>query len=298
MVGRSILVQETLDIVLLQLRADATAAGGLLNTQHSSKYRLDLMAALMYKFFLLRQPRLSPSLSSAVSTELGQKEDRPLSEAMIIHSSANPAFSPVSEAVPKIDARLCSSGEATYTDDLPVDIMGYFGAFVYAEKSHVTFDAIDVTKAMSMHGVIDVMQGEDGVPVGGSPNPSGEFTFAPIGSLLSHHGETIAFVLADTQAHANAAAKSVKVTYGDVSSSRVLKTRDATKFAGRIVSEADMEASWEVLKSSPFAQRRGLPPAKATRMGDPERTLEAGRARGMVVCGSADTPGKVCGHAL
>jgi xanthine dehydrogenase/oxidase len=123
--------QATLDVFLAQLEVDARYQGGLVERAHASSFRINTMKSFAYKFFLDGKARcvsaLPSHLLSAIATELGQKEDRPVSRATIQFGAANPALAPVSAAIPKIEGLQQSSGEATYTNDLAIDPRGYFG---------------------------------------------------------------------------------------------------------------------------------------------------------------------------
>jgi CO/xanthine dehydrogenase FAD-binding subunit len=287
-------LQQTLNNVVARLEMDAQDLGSLAKTDHSSEYRLSLMQSFMYKFFLKVAEPVPPSLMSAVATEMGHKEDRALSEAVVVCTTPDPAVLPVSEGIPKIEARICAAGEAQYIGDL--DANGYFGALVYSEFSRVIFEAMDVTKAMSMPGVVDVMKENDGLPPGGSNVLNNEFTFAPLGSELTHNGEVLGLVLADTQARANAAAKMVGITYGQMRTRRVLKTRDAKDLPDRVVTaaaRADMmlRLKKDKMRSIPRGARRLLRPKNNTK-GNPEAALQRGLQRSMVVSGQIDYPGQ------
>jgi hypothetical protein len=108
---------------------------------------------------------------------------------------------------------------------------------------------------MAMPGVKDVLDASD-VPGNNVIGFAGENVFAPIGTTLSHNGEVVGFVLADTQAHANAGAKAVRIMCDDI-----VTTNSATGFglalsaqegaaAGNFFSENEIQKTWGLLRAT------------------------------------------------
>lgn len=112
MQGRA-LDESTLALALTALEQDlATAGGGESSHFGSPGFRVQLMRALLYKFFLVAQgDPLPPRLASAVSME-----ERPASKASQTYTP-DASLSPVSQPVPKVDGLLQTTGEAVYVDD-------------------------------------------------------------------------------------------------------------------------------------------------------------------------------------
>jgi len=127
----------------------------------------------------------------------------------------DPAEYPVSEPLPKVDALLQTSGEATYTDDIPSPMGTLHAAFVVSTCANGTIQSIDASAALAAEGVVEFFSAKD-VPGNNKWGPSipDEEYFAT--STVSYCGQPIGLIVADTQAHADAAAKLVNVTYTNV----------------------------------------------------------------------------------
>eukprot|EP00058_Branchiostoma_floridae_P025128 XP_002610618.1 hypothetical protein BRAFLDRAFT_202728 [Branchiostoma floridae] len=107
------------------------------------------------------------------------------------------------------------TGEAVYTDDMP-RIQGelYLG-LVLSKKAHAKIVSIDPSEALKMAGVEMFVSAED-VPGSNITGPSimDEEVFAS--EKVTCVGQIVGAVLADTQAHAQRAAKAVVVQYEDL----------------------------------------------------------------------------------
>ncbi|GFN93063.1 xanthine dehydrogenase/oxidase-like [Plakobranchus ocellatus] len=104
------------------------------------------------------------------------------------------------------------TGEAFYMDDVPVSQAELFLGLVTSKKAHARLLNVDLSPAEGMPGVVDVIDYRD-VP---SLNEweSLEVVFAT--DEVTHEGQVIAAVVAETHAQAQRAAHCVKVTYQDL----------------------------------------------------------------------------------
>ncbi len=66
--------------------------------------------------------------------------------------TTDPSEYPVSEPLPKLSALLQTSGQAQYTDDLPITPGTLFAAFAVSSLGPATLAAIDVSEALQYPG--------------------------------------------------------------------------------------------------------------------------------------------------
>jgi xanthine dehydrogenase/oxidase len=109
------------------------------------------------------------------------------------------------------------TGEAIYCDDMPHYENELYLAFVLSTKAHARIVSIDATEALQMPGVQaffsgkDVMEGRNMI---GAVFHDEEFI---VTEKVTSQGQTLGFVLADSQPLAQRAAKCVKVVYEELS---------------------------------------------------------------------------------
>lgn len=127
-------------------------------------------------------------------------------------------MSAVGKAIPRIDGPLKTTGTATYTSD------HHFPGMLYAVPvgstvAKGTITRIDAKQAEKMPGVHKVVRKENMPPVY-RPAPDTDFTAyldehrPPFeDNVIRYYGQYVALVVADTFEQAQAAAKTIKVTY-------------------------------------------------------------------------------------
>ena len=120
------------------------------------------------------------------------------------------------------------TGKGKYTDDVRVDNQAY-AAFVRSPHAHAIVKGIDTSAALAMEGVIDVLNGEqltgDGIgniicgwaitSKDGSPMNMGAWS-ALATEKVRYVGDSVAVVIAETQAQARIAAEAVEVDYEEL----------------------------------------------------------------------------------
>ncbi|XP_043916138.1 xanthine dehydrogenase/oxidase-like [Protopterus annectens] len=121
----------------------------------------------------------------------------------------------VGRPIMHLSAERHTTGEAIYCDDIPHFENELYLAVVTSTKAHAKIIAIDAEEALKMPGVICFISAKD---VPGS-NATGhtvydETVFAE--DLVTCVGHIIGAIVADTQPHAQQAAKSVKITYEEL----------------------------------------------------------------------------------
>ncbi|KAF2299840.1 hypothetical protein GH714_004418 [Hevea brasiliensis] len=122
---------------------------------------------------------------------------------------------PIGEPITKSGSALQASGEAVYVDDIPSPGNCLYGAFIYSTKPFARVKGIEFNSKSLPDGVTALISFKD-IPKGGQ-NIGSVFSFGPeqlfAEELTQYAGEPVAFVLADTQKHADIAAKLAVVDY-------------------------------------------------------------------------------------
>uniref|UniRef100_M4EZT2 indole-3-acetaldehyde oxidase n=1 Tax=Brassica campestris TaxID=3711 RepID=M4EZT2_BRACM len=141
-------------------------------------------------------------------------------------------FQPVGEAVIKAGAAIQASGEAVFVDDIPTLPDCLHGAFIYSTEPLAKIKSISFSENVTPAGVFAVLTFKD-IPIQGQ-NIGSKTVFGP-GPLFAEEltrcaGQRIALVVADTQKHADRAAKLAVAEY-DVNNLEepILTVEDAVK---------------------------------------------------------------------
>jgi len=202
LVGKNITSSSTLSGALSTLSGEAIPDSSF----GRDAFRKNLVLAFFYKFYLSLVPNLSSQLVSAT-----QVYDRGVSGGVQSYQT-NPAEYPVSKAMPKRGAVEQTSGEAEYTEDISVPNGTLYAAFVVTEQANATISSVDASAALAMTGVVSYISAADvpGTNDGGNDVP----LFATTQALYA--GQPVGMIVADTQRHADEAAKYVTVQYKNI----------------------------------------------------------------------------------
>ncbi|KAI9665697.1 MAG: hypothetical protein M1821_003631 [Bathelium mastoideum] len=118
---------------------------------------------------------------------------------------------------PHVAALKQSTGEAQYTDDIPVQKNELYGCLVLSTKAHARILGVDASPAMDLPGVVDWIDHRD------LPSPEVNWWGAPVADEVFFAvdevftaGQPFGMVLADSAKHAEAAAKVVKIDYEEL----------------------------------------------------------------------------------
>lgn len=109
------------------------------------------------------------------------------------------------------------TGEAQYTDDIPLQRNELYGCLVLSTKAHAKILKVDAEAALDQPGVVSYVDHTDLA----SPEanwwgaPSCDETFFAVDEVFTV-GQPIGMVLADTAKHAEQAARAVKIEYEDL----------------------------------------------------------------------------------
>ncbi|KAI4382197.1 hypothetical protein MLD38_008192 [Melastoma candidum] len=191
------------------------------------EYRISLAVSYLFKFFgrLLDFPDQVPNVcldgqvcfsSEDTDGENGFQRQNPalLSSSRQIVEVNNEHF-PVGKPIKKSEAAIQASGEAVYVDDIPAPPSCLYGAFVYSTKPLARIKGIMLSSNIASSSVTALITFKD-IPKGGENIGSltifgQETLFAD--ELTRFAGERVAFVVADSQKHANMAAESSVIDY-------------------------------------------------------------------------------------
>uniref|UniRef100_A0A665VNZ2 FAD-binding PCMH-type domain-containing protein n=1 Tax=Echeneis naucrates TaxID=173247 RepID=A0A665VNZ2_ECHNA len=212
-------LSQAYDILLDELALPPSAPGG------KTEFRRSLTISFLFRFNLevlhkLREtvnlfqnviggdpperiqplPReIQPGLQEFQHVPDGQSDQDPVGRP-VMHRSA------ISQA----------TGEAVYCDDIPAADGELFLALVTSSRAHAKITKLDVSEALQLPGVADVITARD-IPgkKGRSLQGSDEELLAET-EVVSCIGQMICAVVADTRAHAKQGAAAVKVGYEDL----------------------------------------------------------------------------------
>jgi xanthine dehydrogenase/oxidase len=121
------------------------------------------------------------------------------------------------KAKPHVAAMKQVTGEAQYTDDIPVQKNELYGCLVLSTKARAKLTSVNYLPAMDLPGVVEWLDHTD------MPSPEANRWGAPVcdevffavGEVFTT-GQPIGIILADTAAHATAGARAVKVDYEEL----------------------------------------------------------------------------------
>ncbi|KAL0418394.1 UNVERIFIED_CONTAM: Indole-3-acetaldehyde oxidase [Sesamum radiatum] len=192
-------------------------------TSHSA-YRKSLAVSFLFSFLGelcggsskdLNDSLLEQAAKSNKDTNTSPMRNPPLlsSAKQVVEYSKD--YHPVGEPMTKVGAAIQASGEAVYVDDIPSPPNCLHGALICSSKPLVRVKGISFDSKPKPTGVAAVISAKDipngGENIGGTAFFGSEPLFA--GDIARFAGDVIAFVVADTQKHANFAAKTAHVDY-------------------------------------------------------------------------------------
>uniref|UniRef100_A0A6E8VPM8 FAD-binding PCMH-type domain-containing protein n=1 Tax=Anopheles coluzzii TaxID=1518534 RepID=A0A6E8VPM8_ANOCL len=212
LVGKNLFDAETIQATMNQLSNEIRPDWVLPDA--SSEYRKNLAMALYYKYLLNVAPDgtvlVKPSFRSG-----GTVLERPLSSGQQSFDTYERNW-PLTKNIPKIEALAQTSGEAKFTNDLPVQPGELYAAFVIATKPHTRIGKIDATDALKYPGVVAFYSAKD---IPGTNN----FMPASLGNQeveeifcsgeVLYHGQPVGVIVAETFNQANHAATLVNILY-------------------------------------------------------------------------------------
>ncbi|KAM8722350.1 xanthine dehydrogenase/oxidase [Acanthopagrus schlegelii] len=211
------LLQEACSSLAEEMNLDPSVPGGMVT------YRRTLTLSLFYKFYLSVLQKLR-----AQGVDVDEVPSDCLSAAEIYHPET-PSSVQVYQAVPEgrsqddavgrpmmhLSALKQATGEAVYCDDVPLYENELYLALVTSSKAHAKILSVDTSAAECMPGVVCCVFADD-IPGSNATGPIAYDETVLAQQQVTCVGHIIGAVVADTQLHAQRAAKAVRVQYEEL----------------------------------------------------------------------------------
>ena len=213
--GKSIIDPATLEGVMSALGKDFDLRFGVPGGM--ATYRKSLALGFFYRFYheILADLRVK---DLNVDEDACGEIEREISTGKKDHD-ATVAYEKkiLGKAKPHVAALKQCTGEAQYTDDIPVQKNELYGVMVLSTKAHAKILKVDASAALRLPGVFDYVDHHD------LPSPKANWWGAPncdevffaVDEVFTA-GQPIGLIVADSAKHAEAGARAVKVEYEDL----------------------------------------------------------------------------------
>lgn len=137
----------------------------------------------------------------------------------------------VGQASTHASGPLHCTGEAVYTDDVPLPPGGLHASLIMASACNVELLSIDSLVALNTPGVVAVYTHKDILKLGGDnkmgPVIHDEFVFLPIGERIHFIGQVIGVCIGETLECSEAGARAVKIKYSETTEKPIVSIEDA-----------------------------------------------------------------------
>uniref|UniRef100_A0A3Q2NQT9 Xanthine dehydrogenase n=1 Tax=Fundulus heteroclitus TaxID=8078 RepID=A0A3Q2NQT9_FUNHE len=218
------LLQEACSLLAEEMSLDPSAPGGMVS------YRRTLTLSLFYKFYLrvLQKLRLQGLSVQEVSSECLSATEvyRPETPSSVQVYQAVPEGQSLGDVVGRpimhLSALKQATGEAMYCDDVPLYENELYLALITSTKAHARILSVDAAAAERSPGVVCCLFASD---VPGS-NITGMRQDETV--FVTCVGHIVGAVVADTQLHAQRAAKAVKIQYEELEPVVTIQVRPET----------------------------------------------------------------------
>ncbi|KAM9836215.1 xanthine dehydrogenase/oxidase [Aulostomus maculatus] len=211
------LLQEVCTSLAEEMTLDPSAPGGMVT------YRRTLTLSLFYKFYLMVLLKLqrqglnaAPLRSDCLSaTEIYRPEIPSSTQIYQAVPEGRSQNDVVGLPVMHLSALKQATGEAVYCDDIPLYENELYLALVTSSKAHACILSIDPSAAEALPGVVCCVFAED-IPGSNATGPIEYDETVLAASQVTCVGHIIGAVVADTQLHAQRAAKAIRVEYEEL----------------------------------------------------------------------------------
>ncbi|XP_077369194.1 aldehyde oxidase 6 [Festucalex cinctus] len=183
-----------------------------------SEFRRSLTISFLFKFYLevLQSLRKMNVIKDVVEKMEPLPRGIQLSKQEFQHvSDGQSDQDPVGRPVIHSSAISQATGEAIYCDDLPKTDGELFLALVTSSRAHAKITNVDVSNALLLPGVFDVITAKD-IPGKKTRVISGYDEELLAQTQVSCIGQIVCAVLADTRAHAKRGASAVNISFEDL----------------------------------------------------------------------------------
>ncbi|KAJ5732781.1 hypothetical protein N7493_004262 [Penicillium malachiteum] len=215
LIGQKFTSPATLEAVMSALETDFNLPFGVPGGM--ATYRKSLAMGFFYRFYHdvlsgleVKSTDLDPDVIAEIERAIssGEKDH----EASIKYQQ-----NILGKATPHVSALKQATGEAQYTDDIPVQQNELFGCMVLSTKAHAKILSVDPSAALDIPGVVDYVDHRD------LPNPEANWWGAPVSDeqffavdKVNTAGQPIGVILATTAKIAEEGMRAVKVEYKDL----------------------------------------------------------------------------------
>lgn len=253
------------ELLLQELLLPETVPGG------QASYRMTLAASFLHKFFLqvaeevthdIEQIEENPLLFAGNLPAVPVIDSR---EGSVVHgflSEAKPRFYGVQKfpnpkvasgledkilprkgdantiqvgelgkAATHMSGALHCTGEAVYTDDVPLPPGTLQGCLVLADRCGVVFESMDTKSALAIPGVVSIVTCKDIEELGGhneiGPVIHDEKVFLQPGDMVATVGQVLGICVAESLELAEAGARATKIAYKETSEKIIVSVEDA-----------------------------------------------------------------------
>uniref|UniRef100_A0A2K6KE62 Aldehyde oxidase n=1 Tax=Rhinopithecus bieti TaxID=61621 RepID=A0A2K6KE62_RHIBE len=146
-----------------------------------------------------------------------------------------PLQDPVGRPIMHLSALKHATGEAMFCDDIPMVDKELFMALVTSSRAHAKIISIDVSKALELPEVVDVITAED---IPGTNGAEGDKLLAI--DEVNCVGQIICAVVAETDVQAKRATEKIEITYEDLEPV-IFTIKDAIKHNSFLCPEKKLE---------------------------------------------------------
>ncbi|KAK5684428.1 hypothetical protein LTS10_004296 [Elasticomyces elasticus] len=213
--GKTFTDPKTLEGVMNALEGDFDLRFGVPGGM--AQYRKSLAFGFFYRFYHEVRSALNPEDAEVDEDALGEIE-REISKGYKDHTvGAAYEKNIIGKEHPHVAALKQCTGEAQYTDDIPVQKNELYGCLVLSTKAHAKVLSVETEAALELPGVVDYVDHRD-LP---SPEanwwgaPNNDETFFALDEVFTA-GQPIGVVLATSAKLAEAGARAVRVVYEDL----------------------------------------------------------------------------------
>ncbi|KAF2190838.1 xanthine dehydrogenase [Zopfia rhizophila CBS 207.26] len=181
-------------------------------------YRKSLALSFFYKFYHETLVKINAGKTVEVDTQAIGEIERDISSGAKDHGASKAYTQKIlGSERPHVAAMKQCTGEAQYTDDIPVQKNELYGCLVLSTKAHANLIGVDPSPALDLPGVVEWVDHRDLA----SPEanwwgaPSCDEVFFAVDEVFTA-GQPIGMILADTAKRAELAARAVKVEYEEL----------------------------------------------------------------------------------
>ncbi|KAJ4333574.1 hypothetical protein N0V87_007511 [Didymella glomerata] len=213
--GRKFTDLQTLEGVMAKLEEDFDLRFGVPGGM--ATYRKTLALGFFYKFYHEVLAGLNAKETEIDTQAIGEIE-RDISSGWKDGKAAE-AYkqSEVGQSKNHVAALQQTTGEAQYTDDIPLQRNELYGCLVLSTKAHAKLLSVDAEAALDLPGVAAYVDHKDLATPESNwwGAPACDETFFAVDEVFTA-GQPIGMILADTAKHAEQAARAVKIEYEEL----------------------------------------------------------------------------------